>query len=71
MKTTTHDGDHIELLINKARYLLQHMEEFDAMHYLKDGGVEPELAFLAVKAAKILLEPYVYKEAKNRIVEGY
>ena len=59
-----------ELLINRARYLLQmqHMEEHDAMRYLKDNGAKPEMAYLAVKAAKILREPYVYEEKENRIV---
>ncbi len=60
-----------ELLINRARYLLQHMTEGEAMLDLKDSGAKPEMAYLAVKAAKILHEPYVYKEAKNRIVEDF
>jgi len=57
-----------EDLIIYAKKLLQTMVEYDAMHHLKDNGVEPETAFLVVKAAKVLVEPYVYKEAKDRII---
>tara|TARA_Y100000310_G_C20196458_1_gene584897 strand:+ start:312 stop:533 length:222 start_codon:yes stop_codon:yes gene_type:complete len=64
-KTIT--GCHEEL-IKHAEKLLQTMDEYDAMHHLKDNGAEPEIAFLVVKAAKILAEPYVYKEAKDRII---
>jgi len=59
-----------EELIDRARNLLQSMEEQDAMHYLKNSGVEPEIAYLVVKAAKILAEPYVFKEHKDRIVKS-
>ena len=38
------------------------------MDTLKARGIEPEFAFLVVKAAKILCEPYVYEEAKDRII---
>ena len=58
-----------ELLINRARYLLQYVTEGEAMLELKDNGVKPEMAYLAVKAAKILIEPYEYKEVKDRIVK--
>ena len=64
-KTIT--GNHEEL-INHARELLQTMDEKDAMDTLKARGIEPEFAFLVVKAAKILCEPYVYEEAKDRII---
>ena len=57
-----------EDLILHARHLLQKMDEKTAMDTLKVKGIKPEFAFLAVKAAKILREPYVYKEAKNRII---
>jgi len=58
-----------EELIDHARELLEKMEAFDAMHHLKDGGIEPEFAYLAVKAANILREPYVYQEKEDRIVD--
>jgi hypothetical protein len=57
-----------EELINIARNLLYYMDEKGAMDHLKADGVKPENAFLAVKAAKILAEPYVYQEAKDRII---
>ena len=57
-----------EELIDHARKLLEKMEAYDAMHHLKDGGIEPEFAYLAVKAANILREPYVYQEKKDRII---
>ena len=57
-----------EGLILYARELLQKMGEKDAMDTLRAGGNKPEAAFLAVKAAKILCEPYVYEEAKGRII---
>jgi hypothetical protein len=57
-----------EDLILHARHLLQRVDEKTAMDTLKTKGVRPEFAFLAVKAAKILREPYVYKEAKGRII---
>jgi hypothetical protein len=44
------------------------MDEKTAMDTFKAKGVKPEFAFLAVKAAKILREPYVYKESKGRII---
>jgi hypothetical protein len=65
--TKTITGDH-EKLIKYAEKLLQTMAEYDAMHHLKNNGVKPEMAYLAVKAAKILAEPYVYKETKDRII---
>jgi len=65
-----HMVDHMdEDLIVYARRLLQKMEEYDAMHHLKNNGVKPELAYLAVKAAKILHEPYMYREKESRIVD--
>jgi len=57
-----------EDLILYARKLLQEMDEKDAMDTLRVGGNKPEIAFLAVKAAKILCEPYVYEEAENRMI---
>ena len=57
-----------EHVIDLARQLLQDMSEYDAMHSLKNGGIKPECAYLAVKAAKILDEPYAYKEAQNRMI---
>ena len=66
--TKTVTGGHEEL-IKYAEKLLQAMDEYDAMHHLKNNGTEPETAFLVVKAAKILAEPYVYKEAEGRIVD--
>ena len=57
-----------EELILYARDLLQSMDEKTAMDTLKAKGLKPEFAFLAVKAAKILCEPYVYKETKDRII---
>ena len=57
-----------EGLILYARQLLQRAGEKDAMDTLRAGGNKPEAVFLAVKAAKILREPYVYEEAENRIV---
>ena len=69
MHKKTIAGIHEEL-IDRARNLLQSMEEQDAMHYLKKSGVEPEIAYLVVKAAKILAEPYVFKEHKDRIVKS-
>ena len=65
--TRTITGNHEEL-IKYAEKLLQTMDEYDAMHHLKNNGIKPEAAFLVVKAAKILAEPYVYKEAKDRII---
>jgi len=62
-----------EDLILHARHLLQKMDEKTAMDTLRANGVKPETAFLAVKAAKILREPYVYEESKDRIIycEGF
>jgi len=57
-----------EDLILHARHLLQKMDEKTAMDTLRANGVKPETAFLAVKAGKILREPYVYKESKDRII---
>lgn len=57
-----------EELIDYARQLLQKMDEKAAMDTLKTNGIKPETAFLAVKAAKILCEPYVYEETENRII---
>ena len=57
-----------EDLILYARHLLQKMDEKTAMDTLRANGVKPETAFLAVKAAKILREPYVYEESKDRII---
>ena len=57
-----------EELINYARHLLQKMDEKTAMDTLKANGVKPEFAYLAVKAGKILREPYVYKKSKDRII---
>lgn len=65
--TKTVSGNHEEL-IDLARNLLHYMDEKDAMDHLKTNGLEPEMAFLVVKAAKILAEPYVYQEAKDRII---
>jgi hypothetical protein len=66
-KTVT--GNHEEL-IDRARNLLQSMEEQDAMYHLKNSGIKPEIAYMVVKAAKILAEPYVFKEHKDRIVKS-
>ena len=44
------------------------MGEKDAMDALRFNGIKPEIAFLAVKGAKILCKPYVYKESKDRII---
>jgi len=44
------------------------MDEKTAMDVFKTKGIKPEFVFLAVKAAKILREPYVYKESKDRII---
>jgi hypothetical protein len=44
------------------------MDEKTAMDALKARGIKPEFAFLAVKAAKVLREPYVYQEKENRII---
>ena len=60
----------VRILLPTEHLHLQHMEESEAMLDLKDTGVKPEMAYLAVKAAKFLLEPYVYKEAKDRIVKA-
>jgi len=57
-----------EELIDYARQLLQKMDEKTAMDTLKAKGIKPEFVFLAVKAAKILREPYVYEEAENRMI---
>jgi hypothetical protein len=57
-----------EDLILHARHLLQRMDEKTAMDTLKAKGIKPEIAFLAVKAGKVLREPYVYKESKGRII---
>jgi len=57
-----------EDLILHARHLLQRMDEKTAMDVFKTKGIKPEFVFLAVKAAKILREPYVYKESKDRII---
>ena len=57
-----------EDLILHARHLLQKMGEKDAMDALRFNGIKPEIAFLAVKAGKILCKPYVYKETENRII---
>jgi hypothetical protein len=52
-----------------ARELLEKMDEKTAMDTLVASGCQPELAFLAVKAADILREPYVYEEKEDRIVD--
>ena len=57
-----------EDLILHARHLLQKMDEKTAMDTLKAKGIKPEFVFLAVKAAKILREPYVYEESKDRVI---
>ena len=57
-----------EELIDYARQLLQKMDEKTAMDTLKAHGLKSEFAYLAVKAAKILCEPYVYEEAEGRII---
>ena len=67
-KTIT--GNHEEL-IDRARELLQRMEEKDAMDMLKADGVTPEVSYLVVKAAKILAEPYVFEEHQSRKIITY
>ena len=67
----SHDDEHTELLINKARYLLQYMEEYDAMHYLKGGGVDPGLAYLTVRAAKILIEESKERRPSEQFTPDY
>jgi hypothetical protein len=52
-----------------ARQLLEKMDEKSAVDTLVAGGCQPELSFLAIKAAGILRAPYVYKEAEGRIVD--
>ena len=59
------DDNYTELLINKARYVLQYMDEHDAMYYLKDGGADPGMCYLIVKAAKILLDQSEERSTKN------
>jgi hypothetical protein len=44
------------------------MDEKTAMDTLRACGNKPGTAYLAVKAAKILREPYVYEESKDRII---
>lgn len=44
------------------------MPEKDAMDAIKAHGYAEGAAYLAIKAGKILREPYVYKEAKGRQV---
>ena len=44
------------------------MPEKDAMDAIKAHGYAEGAAYLAVKAGKILLERYTYKEAENRQV---
>ncbi len=53
-----------------ARKLLEEMDEKTAMDALVAGGCRPGLAFLAVKAAGLLREPYVLKEQESRIVDS-
>ena len=65
MHKKTVAGNHEELM-DRARGLLQSLEEKDAMDMLKADGVTPELSYLVVKAAKILAEPYVFEEHKGR-----
>jgi hypothetical protein len=67
MHKKTIAGIHEEL-IDRAKDLLQRMDEQDAMYYLKNSGVKPEMAYLVVKAAKVLAEPYVYTEHEDRKV---
>jgi hypothetical protein len=62
-----HDDEYTELIINKARYILQYMNEYDAMHYLKDGGVDPGMCYLTVKAAKILIEEAVKRQRPDTV----
>jgi len=57
-----------EGLIVYARMLLQRMPEKDAMDAIKAHGYAEGAAYLAIKAGKILREPYTYKEAKGRQV---
>jgi len=57
-----------EGLILYARMLLQRMPEKDVVDAITARGYAPGAAYLAVKAGKILREPYVYKEAKGRQV---
>ena len=54
--------------MDHARELLEKMEEKDAMHALVADGCTPEKSYLAVKAANILREPYVYQEKEDRII---
>ncbi len=68
MKMYKNSYQNHELVINHARHLLQTMDEKDAMHMLKTHGVKPALAYLATKAAKIIREPYVYKEIEGRMI---
>ena len=66
-KTVT---DNHEELIDRARDLLQSMDEQDAMYHLKNSGIKPEISYLVVKAAKILVEEYVFKEQEDRIIKS-
>ena len=52
-----------------ARQLLEKMDEKSAVDTLVASGYQPELAFLAIKAAGILREPYVFKEKESRIID--
>jgi|TARA_R110000765_G_scaffold210040_3_gene315221 hypothetical protein len=61
MQKKTIIGNH-ERLMDRARSLLQEMDEKDAMYALQDDGCSPEISFLVVKAAKILAEPYLLSE---------
>jgi len=57
-----------ERLLVFARSLLSVFSEKDAMDNLRGRGVSAESAFLAVKGAKILREPYSYQGAPRRMV---
>ena len=48
--------------MDRARSLLQEMDEKDAMYALQGDGCSPEISFLVVKAARILAEPYLPSE---------
>tara|TARA_R110000824_G_scaffold279623_1_gene467809 strand:+ start:221 stop:475 length:255 start_codon:yes stop_codon:yes gene_type:complete len=69
MQTKTVYGNY-EVLIDHARILLKTMQEKDTMDVLKNRGLKPEMAYLVVKAANILSQPYTYKEKKQRIVKS-
>ena len=59
-------GYELDFLINTARRLIRDVGEVEALERLSSSSKSPGTVWLAVQAAKLLDQPYVYREKKDR-----